>query len=144
MQKRWNILSRDDKKTSALHSVLKVNKNLCNILSQRDINTYDSAKSFFRPSLDALHDPWLMKDMEKAVARILSAFNKQEKILVFGDYDVDGTTAVAGMFQFLKEIYSEVEFYIPHRYNEGYGVSKKGIDYAFENNFSLIISLDCG
>jgi single-stranded-DNA-specific exonuclease len=144
MQKRWNILPCNEAAVSTLHSGLKINRNLCNILSQRGLETYDIAKNFFRPELESLHDPWLMKDMRKAVERIISAVTNTEKILVFGDYDVDGTTSVAAMYQFLKEIYSEVEFYIPHRYNEGYGISKKGIDYAAENNFSLIISLDCG
>jgi single-stranded-DNA-specific exonuclease len=91
-----------------------------------------------------LHDPWLMKDMDKAVARITTAINANEKILVFGDYDVDGTTAVACMYQFLKTIHDNLDYYIPHRYREGYGVSKAGIDFAKENNFSLILSLDCG
>ncbi len=113
---------------------------------QRGIETYDKAKQFFRPELTELHDPWLMKDMRKAVDRILLAFDNHEKILVFGDYDVDGTTSVACMFSFLKKNYLPklIDFYIPHRYREGYGVSKMGIDFANENDFSLIISLDCG
>ena len=100
----------------------------------------------FRPSLTSLHDPYLMKDMHKAVARIIAAIEANEKILVFGDYDVDGTTSVALMYQFICKIYNSelVEFYIPDRYKEGYGISKAGIDYAAENNFTLIISLDCG
>ncbi len=108
------------------------------------LNTFETAKNFFRPNLNQLHDPWLMKDMQKAVDRIQHAFHQQEKILVFGDYDVDGTTSVASMFQFLKNLYPNVDYYIPHRYKEGYGVSKVGIDFAKENNFKLIISLDCG
>jgi single-stranded-DNA-specific exonuclease len=144
MQKRWNIQTHNEAVSSALHSELKINLNLCKVLSHRGITQFDAAKNFFRPQLNKLHDPWLMKDMRKAVDRVKAAIHSKEKILVFGDYDVDGTTSVAAMFQFLKEIYSEVEFYIPHRYNEGYGISKKGIDYASENNFSLIISLDCG
>jgi single-stranded-DNA-specific exonuclease len=111
---------------------------------QRGFDTYENAKDFFRPQLNQLHDPWLMKDMRIAVERIKSAINSAEKILVFGDYDVDGTTAVASMYQFLRNVYSNVEFYIPHRYREGYGISKIGIDYAKENGFSLIVSLDCG
>lgn len=116
------------------------------MLVQRGFDTYEKAKHYFRPQLTELHDPWLMKDMHKAVQRIASAFEKKEKILVFGDYDVDGTTSVACMFQFLCKIYdvSLLDFYIPHRYREGYGVSKMGIDFAKENNYTLIISLDCG
>lgn len=146
MQKRWNILSADDAKVSALQQGLTINKALCKILVQRDIDTFDKAKNYFRPQLTHLHDPYLMKDMDKAVERILSAINNKEKIFVFGDYDVDGTTSVACMYKFLKTIAppENIEFYIPHRYREGYGVSKAGIDFAKENSFSLIISLDCG
>jgi len=146
MQKRWNILPADEYKSPLLQAELKINPVLCQILVQRGINTFDIAKRFFRPQLKDLHDPWLMKDMEKAVHRIFEAFSRKEKILVYGDYDVDGTTSVACMFQFLQKIYQAelIDFYIPHRYREGYGVSKKGIDFAKENGFSLIISLDCG
>jgi single-stranded-DNA-specific exonuclease len=144
MEKRWNILTGDVQKAQALQAELKVHPVLCKILLQRGIETFEQSRNFFRPSLEKLHSPWLMKDMEKAVERILTAFNKHEKILVFGDYDVDGTTAVASMYQFLKKIYTELDFYIPHRYREGYGVSRAGIDFAKENGFSLIISLDCG
>ena len=144
MEKRWEIAAIDNAKTEPLRESLKIHPVLCSILVQRGVETFESARNFFRPSLDSLHDPWLMKDMEKAVERILSAIKKKEKILVFGDYDVDGTTAVACMYSFLKKNYSELDFYIPHRYREGYGVSKAGIDFAKENNFSLIISLDCG
>lgn len=144
MQKRWNILSFDKEKTLSLQQSLRINKTLCQILVQRQIDTYDKAYSFFRPQLSHLHDPWLMKDMLKAVTRVLSAINQKEKILVFGDYDVDGTTAVACMYQFLKSIYPHVSYYIPHRYKEGYGVSRAGIEFASENDFTLIIALDCG
>jgi single-stranded-DNA-specific exonuclease len=144
MQKRWNILSADEAKVDALFSSLKINKTLCRILVQRGLENFDLSKNFFRPQLTELHSPWLMKDMDKAVSRILQAFEQKEKILVFGDYDVDGTTAVACLFQFLKAVYPNVEFYIPHRYREGYGVSKAGIDFAKENGITLIISLDCG
>ncbi|MEO8711670.1 MAG: single-stranded-DNA-specific exonuclease RecJ [Parafilimonas sp.] len=144
MQKRWKILSADEEKVLQLQQSLHINKILCSILVQRDINTYNKARQFFRPELSQLHDPWLMKDMLKAVNRIISALHNNEKILVFGDYDVDGTTSVACMYQFLKSIYNDVAFYIPHRYREGYGISKAGIDFAHENNFTLIISLDCG
>ncbi len=144
MQKRWKILSADETLTSALQESLKINRTLCSILVQRGLTDFEKSKHYFRPQLSDLHDPWLMKDMRKAVTRIIEAFEHSEKILVFGDYDVDGTTSVASMFQFLQNIYSEIDFYIPHRYREGYGVSKMGIDFAKENGFSLIISLDCG
>lgn len=144
MQKRWNILPTAEAKADALHDALKINKTLCGILVQRGIDDFEKAKHYFRPQLTDLHDPWLMKDMDKAVERIITAFEKQEKLLVFGDYDVDGTTSVASLFQFIRNIYSETDFYIPHRYREGYGVSKQGIDFAKENGFTLVISLDCG
>lgn len=144
MQKRWNILQAGEEKITSLRDALKINTVLCKILAQRGIDNFNKAKTYFRPQLSELHDPWLMKDMDKAVARILSAFEKGEKILVFGDYDVDGTTSVASMYQFIKQIYSDTDFYIPHRYREGYGISKLGIDFAKENGFTLIISLDCG
>ena len=144
MQKRWNILTAGEEKIIALQEVLKVHPVLCKILVQRGIGTFEQSKDFFRPLLTDLHSPWLMKDMEKAVNRIIAAINQPEKILVFGDYDVDGTTAVACMYQFLKKIYADVDFYIPHRYREGYGISKAGIDFAKENGFTLIISVDCG
>ncbi|ULQ56658.1 single-stranded-DNA-specific exonuclease RecJ [Flavihumibacter rivuli] len=146
MEKRWKLLSADGNEVTALQDALKVNAAICKILVQRGIRTFDSAKSYFNPSLGELHSPWLMKDMEKAVDRIIAAMASKERIMVFGDYDVDGTTAVASMFQFLSRIYiSElVSFYIPHRYKEGYGVSRAGIDHASENNVTLIISLDCG
>jgi single-stranded-DNA-specific exonuclease len=146
MQKRWNILQADENKILALQSELKINPVLCKILIQRDFQTFEAAKKYFRPQLSDLHDPWLMKDMDKAVDRILSAMKNQEKILVFGDYDVDGTTSVACLFMFLQKIYDPglIEFYIPNRYREGYGVSKMGIDFAKENNFGLMICLDCG
>src|SRR5688572_33417598 len=102
MQKRWSIQTDDRQRTDSLHEALKIHPILCKILSQRGIDDYDKAKEFFRPDLAQLHDPWLMKDMDKAVSRIGSAINANEKILVFGDYDVDGTTAVACMYQFLK------------------------------------------
>jgi single-stranded-DNA-specific exonuclease len=144
MQKRWKVREADDEKVTLLQESLKINRVICKLLVQRGFDTYDKAKSFFRPQLSDLHRPWLMKDMDKAVSRIQTAIDANERILVFGDYDVDGTTAVASMYQFLKSIYNNVDFYIPHRYKEGYGISKIGIDYAKENNFSLIVSLDCG
>lgn len=144
MEKRWKILTADDVKISALQQALKIHPLLCRLFVSRGIELYDQAKDFFRPSLAELPSPWLMKDMEKAVERISKAIAENEKILVFGDYDVDGTTAVACMYQFLKKIHSTLDFYIPHRYKEGYGISKAGIDFAGENGFTLIISLDCG
>ena len=144
MQKRWKILTADRQKVNVLQQSLKIHPVICKILIQRGIETFEQAKDFFRPQLTALHSPWLMKDMDKAVERVTRAVNLKEKILVFGDYDVDGTTAVASMYQFLKKIHSNLDFYIPHRYREGYGISKAGIDFAKENGFSLIISLDCG
>lgn len=144
MNKRWRIIPTDPGKADTLFQELKIHPVLCSILTQRGIETYEQARKFFRPQLSDLHDPFLMKDMDKAVNRITRAFSDKEKILVFGDYDVDGTTAVACMYKFLSKIHPYTEFYIPHRYREGYGVSKAGIDYAFENNYTLIISLDCG
>jgi single-stranded-DNA-specific exonuclease len=146
MQKRWKILTAGEEAVSALQRSLKISPVICKILAQRGLETFEQSKDYFRPQLDQLHDPRLMKDMQKAVDRILQAISKKEKILVFGDYDVDGTTAVACMYQFLLKIYdaSLVDFYIPHRYREGYGISKMGIDHASENGFALIVSLDCG
>lgn len=144
MQKRWKIKEANKVEVTALQDALKINTAICAILVQRNIKTFEEAKTYFRPQLSDLHNPWLMKDMRPAVARILQAIDNNENILIFGDYDVDGTTAVACMYRFLKKIYPNVDYYIPHRYKEGYGVSKAGIDFATENNFSLIISLDCG
>ncbi|MGN6437429.1 MAG: single-stranded-DNA-specific exonuclease RecJ [Agriterribacter sp.] len=146
MEKRWHILETPRQAADQLYATLKIHPAICNILAQRGIANFDEAKNYFRPDLNQLHDPFLMKDMDKAIQRLLLAFENREKILVFGDYDVDGTTAVACMFQFLCTIYTpqNIEFYIPHRYREGYGISKSGIDYAFEKDISLIISLDCG
>ncbi len=144
MQKRWKILSADSQKTEALQQSLNIHPVICQILLQRGIENFENAKHFFRPQLSSLHSPWLLKDMQKAVDRILQAISQKEKILIYGDYDVDGTTSVALLFSFLKQIHPQLDFYIPHRYREGYGVSKAGIDFAKENNFTLIISLDCG
>jgi len=144
MQKRWKLLTANQEQVTSLQKELKINQVICTILIQRGFDTFNKAKDFFRPQLSQLHDPWLMKDMEKAVNRILKAVGEKEKILIYGDYDVDGTTSVASVYQFITGFYPDVEFYIPHRYREGYGISKQGIDYAKENNFSLIISLDCG
>ncbi|HAK10733.1 MAG TPA: single-stranded-DNA-specific exonuclease RecJ, partial [Chitinophagaceae bacterium] len=144
MEKRWNIQKTNSAISQSLQASLRIHPVICNILVSRGIHDYAQAKSFFRPSLEELHDPWLMKDMQLAVDRITAAMQQGEKILVFGDYDVDGTTSVASMYQFLGAQYANVDFYIPHRYKEGYGVSKLGIDFAKENGFTLIISLDCG
>ena len=144
MEKRWNLISADTAQVRALQDALKIHPILCELLVQRGISDFEAAKKFFRPSLDHLHDPWLMKDMRKAVDRINIAFEQKEKILVFGDYDVDGTTSVATLYQFLKQLAPNIDYYIPHRYKEGYGVSKIGIDFAKENGFDLIISVDCG
>ncbi len=142
---RWKVKSKPDpQKVTELANALNVENYVATLLVQRGIETFDAAKDFFRPSLDHLHDPYLMKDMDKAVERIELAIAKQEKILVFGDYDVDGTTAVSLVSSYLKSYYSDVATYIPDRYDEGYGISFKGIDYADDNDFSLIIALDCG
>ncbi|GGB22788.1 single-stranded-DNA-specific exonuclease RecJ [Puia dinghuensis] len=146
MDKLWNILPADTREVRALQASLGINEFLCRILVQRGVQTFDQARSFFRPQLADLHDPWLMKDMDKAVERILLARQRQEKILVYGDYDVDGTTAVACVFQFLRKCCppEKIDFYIPHRYREGYGISRLGIDHAHAGGFTLVISLDCG
>lgn len=144
MEKRWKILPKDEVHERALHAVLKISPVLCRLLVQRGYPTYERAKAFFRPAMSDLHDPMRMKDMDKAVQRIMQAIDQDEKILVYGDYDVDGTTSVASMYNFLSEIHQNVLFYIPHRYKEGYGVSKIGIDYAAGEGVKLIISLDCG
>src|SRR5438046_9958909 len=144
MQKRWTILKADLEKVSLLRESLKIHPAICKILVQRNIETFDEAKNFYRPNLTDLHDPWLMKDMEKAVNRIISAIEKQEKILIYGDYDVDGTTSVACMFQFLCNIHSKLDFYILLCLREGYGDSNVGFDFGNNNSFSIIIFCDCG
>lgn len=144
MEKRWKILPYNHNQAEELQKALNINFTICKILVQRDITSFELAKKFFRPQLNQLHNPWLMKDMGKAVDRIIHAFASKEKILVFGDYDVDGTSSVASLLQFLNNIYPNASFYIPHRYREGYGISKAGIEFAIKNKFSLIISVDCG
>ncbi|WP_308991681.1 single-stranded-DNA-specific exonuclease RecJ [Mariniflexile litorale] len=142
---RWTLKPKpESEKIEVLQKALQVDEVVATLLIQRGIETYEDAKTFFRPSLDDLHDPYLMKDMDKAVARIEKAMANQENILVYGDYDVDGTTAVALMSSYLKSKYNLVYTYIPNRYDEGYGISYKGINFALENNFTLIIALDCG
>ena len=134
----------DETKVTSLKESLKIHPALCRALVLRGIETYDEAKAFFRPSLDSLHDPCLMKGMAKAVNRITEAIARGEKILIYGDYDVDGTTSVAVVFSFFRAVYPNLDYYIPNRYTEGYGISSRGIDHAAENGFSLIIALDCG
>ena len=142
---RWSIKPKpSEEKIKHLAQALNVEDFVAQLLIQRGIETFEDAKHFFRPSLDHLHDPYLMKDMENAVERIEKAIENQERILVFGDYDVDGTTAVSLVSSYLKSYYPEVDTYIPDRYKEGYGVSFMGIDYAADNGISLIIALDCG
>ena len=142
---RWTLKPKpSEDKIKHLAQALNVEDFVAQLLVQRGIETFEDAKRFFRPSLDHLHDPYLMKDMDKAVERIEKAIEEGENILVFGDYDVDGTTAVSLVSSYLKTIYPNIATYIPDRYNEGYGVSYAGIDFADDNGFSLIIALDCG
>jgi single-stranded-DNA-specific exonuclease len=145
MDKRWlhkEIPAKD--KIETLSQAININSFLAAILLQRDISDFDTAKDFFRPSLEKLHDPFLMKDMEQAVERLRTAITSQEKILIYGDYDVDGTTSVSLVYSYLRNFYLLCEIYIPDRYAEGYGVSQAGVEWAAENNYSLIIALDCG
>lgn len=142
---RWTLKPKPNpEKVKQLMQSLQVDEVIASLLVQRGIETYEAAKHFFRPSLDDLHDPFLMKDMDKAVERIEQAIANKENILVYGDYDVDGTTAVSLMSSFLLSKYPNVATYIPDRYDEGYGISYQGIDFAEDNDFSLIIALDCG
>lgn len=148
-EKIWQIKTVDQEQVSALATDLKVNNTLCELLVQRGIFTYDTAKDFFRPQMSHLHDPMLMLGMDKAIERIDIARQQQERVMVYGDYDVDGTTSVAIVFDFLQQHYPQAEkdlltYYIPHRYTEGYGLSMKGIDAAQEMGCTLIITLDCG
>ena len=142
---RWTIKPKpSEDKIKHLAQALNVEDFVATLLIQRGIETFEDAKNFFRPSLEHLHDPFLMKDMDKAITRIELAIENQENILVFGDYDVDGTTAVSLVSSYLKSHYPNIATYIPDRYDEGYGISFKGIDFADDNGFSLIIALDCG
>ena len=147
METRW-LLNKpvDNQQVAEIAKVLNIDEHLATLLVQRGITNYEEAKTFFRPSLEQLHDPFLMKDMDKAVDRVLRAINEGEKVLVYGDYDVDGTTAVALVYTYLKPFFKKkkIEFYIPDRYKEGYGISHKGIDYAAANGFKVVIALDCG
>ncbi len=144
MEKRWSLKETDDVVVDALQDALGINKIFCKLLVARGIDTYDKAKAFFRMDADQLNDPFLMKDMDKAVIRIKTAIDNNEKILFYGDYDVDGTTSVALVYSFFKHFYHNIEFYIPNRFSEGYGLSEQGIQYAIDQKVSLLITLDCG
>lgn len=145
MNKNWVIkASGNDEEINSLASELGIDKPLSQLLIQRNIRSYSEAREFFRPDLGNLHDPFLMKDMDRAIKRIQEAVQSDEKVLIYGDYDVDGTTAVALVYSCFKDHFREIDYYIPDRYHEGYGISLKGIDYAVANGFSLIIALDCG
>ncbi|MEO6443332.1 MAG: single-stranded-DNA-specific exonuclease RecJ [Chitinophagales bacterium] len=144
MVKRWVLRETDPHKFARLQTALNIHPVLLQLLVQRGIATFDDAKKFFRPSLSDLHDPFLMQDMGKAIDRIEAAFANEEKVLIYGDYDVDGTTAVATAYSFFLELGLEIDYYVPNRYTEGYGISTRGIDWAKENGFTLIIALDCG
>ena len=144
MQKRWVYTQVNEEAVHDLQSALKIHPIFCQLLVQRGIYTFDDAKLFFRPQLTHLHDPFLMKDMDKAIYRLTQAIENQEKILLYGDYDVDGTTSVALMYSFLSGLYKNIDYYIPDRYKEGYGVSEAGVEYAARHGFSLIIAMDCG
>ena len=142
---RWTLKAAPDtEKVQALANALGTETLIASLLVQRGIETFEQARKFFRPSLDDLHDPFLMKDMDKAVERLLSAFQNEENILVFGDYDVDGTTAVSLLYSYIQKHHENVASYIPDRYDEGYGISFKGIDFASDNDITLMVALDCG
>ena len=144
MEKRWDIKKTDPITVQKLSKDLNVNKIVAHLLALRGVKTFEEAKSFFRPQLSHLHNPFLMKNMQIAVERVETAISKNQKILVYGDFDVDGTTSVAMMYSFLKKYNKNIEYYIPCRHKEGYGISLRGIDYANKNSISLIIALDCG
>ena len=145
MEKKWNIHQvNSEASVASLQKALGVDEIIAKLLVLRGINTFDESKTFFRPSLDMLHDPFLMKGMTTAIERIDKAIANNEKVLIFGDYDVDGTTSVALVYSFFKDYIGRIRYYIPDRYTEGYGISFQSIDYAAENHYSLIIALDCG
>lgn len=145
MHKKWVLKKEPDPETEIkLADELNISRLLSRLLLQRGISSFKKAKEFFRPTLESLHDPFKMKDMNRAVERIEEAIQNNQKIMIYGDYDVDGTTSVALVYSFLKKFYNNIDYYIPDRYEEGYGVSYKGINYARENNIALIITLDCG
>ncbi|MFN9581479.1 MAG: single-stranded-DNA-specific exonuclease RecJ [Bacteroidota bacterium] len=143
--KRWSPKPTPNKENvEAIASAINLNRTLSAILVQRGMDSFEQAKKFFRPQFSDMHDPFLMLGMHDAIQRIDDAMSKNEKILIYGDYDVDGTTAVATVFSFFSARYPNMDYYIPDRYTEGYGISFMGIDWAANNGFSLIISLDCG
>jgi single-stranded-DNA-specific exonuclease len=145
IRKRWKEKVLPNAETvKGVADAIGIDSILSTLLVQRGINSYEDAKAYFRPSLEELHDPFLMKDMDKAVARIEQAIGNKESILIYGDYDVDGTTAVALVYTFFKTYAHKIGYYIPDRYKEGYGVSNAGIEFAAQNGYSLIIALDCG
>ncbi len=144
LRKRWEPLPFDPARVDALQKALGIRRVFCRLLVQRGIHTFEEARFFFRPSLSDLHDPFLMKDMDRAVERLTRAIEAGEKILLYGDYDVDGTTAVAMMYAFLEDLYPQFDYYLPDRKSEGYGISEKGVQFARQNGFSLVIALDCG
>ncbi len=147
MINRWNYSNFSEQESeiqSKLADELSISPVLAQLLVQRDIYSFDDARDFFRPDLANLHDPFLMADMDRAVERLTKAMHLNEKILIYGDYDVDGTTSVSLVYKFLQKFHNNIDFYIPDRYNEGYGISVLGIDFAANNGFTLIIALDCG
>ena len=145
MLKTWNFLPQQDPaNVDALAKAVNINSILASMLLQRGIHNFDEARSFFRPALENIHDPFAMKDMDVAVTRVIQSLENKERILIYGDYDVDGTTSVAMMISFLRKHHKQLEFYVPDRYSEGYGVSITGVDWAKEKNVDLMISLDCG
>ncbi|KAA5546386.1 single-stranded-DNA-specific exonuclease RecJ [Adhaeribacter rhizoryzae] len=145
MEKRWVLKTTPDQDTvSSLAKRLLISETLATVLCQRGVCNFEEAKKYFRPSLDDLHDPFLIRDMDKAIDRLNEAIHQNEKVLIYGDYDVDGTTSVALVYSFLQRYVKEIDIYIPNRDLEGYGISVQGVDWAAEHNFTLVISLDCG
>ncbi len=150
LEKKWSLKKTDEEREKQVQDVLQIHQKICRLLVQRGITSFEEARAFFRPELSMLHNPFLMKDMDKATNRVITAFQNKDKIMVFGDYDVDGTTAVAAVYSFLKKNYPEnlgdthCQYYIPHRYTEGYGISFQGIDKAVADGCKLMIALDCG
>ncbi len=147
MNSEWiyrTLTSEELVKRDELAQDLGISPSISSLLIQRNISTAEEARHFFRPNLRDLHDPFLMKDMDKAVERLNEAMGRKEKILIYGDYDVDGTTAVSLVYKFLRHFYTSIDYYIPDRYDDGYGISTKGVDFAYDNNFTLVIALDCG
>lgn len=144
MRKHWTMIPVDETAVQELQSELKIHPVFCKLLVQRGIQTFEEARQFFRPNLSELHDPFLMLNMEKAVARLTKAIQQDERILLYGDYDVDGVTSVSLMYDFLSKYHSKLDYYIPDRYKEGYGVSIEGVDYAKQNGVTLVIAMDCG